>query len=90
LTFGSSKQVAVHLAQYGHKWRIEMIILVQRENNHGNIARVGNTNQTIQSHYKTVQGALKFARRYAKGKHFKIKFFHDDKPYGEAFRIIEE
>jgi len=64
-----------------------MKVIVSREASNGLIPQVGTLDRTVVSHYKTENGVRRFAKQYAKGKRFRIEFFHDDSFYGEPYRV---
>ena len=66
-----------------------MKAIISRASASGQIATVGTTDRTLVDHYKTTTGVRRYALQYAKGKPFRIEFFHDDKFYGEPFRVEE-
>jgi len=64
--------------------------IISRANSCGAIAEVGTTDRTVVSHYKTSGGVVRYARKYAQGKPFRVEFFHDEKFYAEPYMVIVE
>jgi hypothetical protein len=72
-----------------------MKALISRTAETGTLATVGSGNQTVVSHYKTLRGVLRFARKYAnstsysQGKPYRVEFYTDNHFYGDPFKIVE-
>ncbi len=65
-----------------------MKAIISRTNSVGAIAEVGTSDRTIVSHYKTHNGVMRYARKYAQGKTFRVQFFHDSEFYGNPYRCV--
>lgn len=64
-----------------------MKAIISRQDSNGRIPEVGTTDRTVVSHYKTLQGVRRYARKYANGKLYRIEFFKDECFYGDPFRV---
>jgi hypothetical protein len=65
---------------------MKAIISREHESVPGYIPECGTDNRTLVSHYKTLNGMRRFAKRYAQGRAYRIEFFTDSNFYGDAFR----
>ena len=65
-----------------------MKAIISRGTATGLPAEVGTSDRTVVSHYKTQDGVVRFAKKSAQGKPWRIEFFHDDQFYGQPYHRI--